>query len=145
MESALSYARRLAQGRLDIVGTELRARREGRAPAETRELIARLPDILAEGGRPPGRPRPPQDLEPPELAAELTAELDELVSVNQLGSLKDQTIEELSALAEQLFAWEKRVSEQRHRLHDLIDELQSEMKLRYQSGGASVDDLLGDR
>ncbi|KAA0235639.1 MAG: hypothetical protein JJLCMIEE_00554 [Acidimicrobiales bacterium] len=141
----MSYARRLAQGRLDIVGTELKARQEGRAPAETRELIARLPDILAEGGRGPGRPRPPQDLEPPALAVELTAELDELVNAAQLGSLKDQSIDELSALADRLFAWERRVSEQRHRVHDLIDALQAEMKVRYQSGGASVEDLLGDR
>src|SRR3954469_18532241 len=64
VETGVSYLRRLAQGRLDIVNGELTRRREGGAPGDLADLIARLPDILAEHSRGPGTGRPPTDLQP---------------------------------------------------------------------------------
>src|SRR5215204_2162151 len=61
LENALSYIRRLAQGRLDIVGAELERRRAGGEPHDLSELIGRLPDILADRTQGAGLGRPPQE------------------------------------------------------------------------------------
>ena len=50
VETEVSYVRRLAQGRIEIVRAEVDRRREG---GSLSDLIARLPEILADQG-----PRP---------------------------------------------------------------------------------------
>jgi hypothetical protein len=144
VENGVSYLRRLAQGHLDIVNHERRRRAEGGAPgdADLSELIGRLPDILAEHGRAPGSARPPQDLDPTEVPAELEAQLDSIVEdadLSDLPRLDDATVE---ALADRLAAFEGEVSARRHELHGCIDTLHDEIKRRYRDGQASVDSLL---
>jgi chaperonin cofactor prefoldin len=49
---------------------------------------------------------------------------------------------ELRAVGERLTVIEKRISDQRHALHERIDKLQAEIVSRYKTGEASVDGLL---
>jgi hypothetical protein len=142
LENSLSYVRRLAQGRLDIVGAELERRREGGDPRDLSELIGRLPDILADRWQSGGLGRPPQELNAEDLAVEFTAEVDEILSPAAVGSVADLSDAELEQIRAALEAYERRTSSRRHDLHDTIDALQAEIARRYRSGEASVDSLL---
>jgi hypothetical protein len=142
LENALSYVRRLAQGRLDIVGAELERRRAGGDPHDLTDLIGRLPDILADRVAAGGLARPPQELTLEELTAEYTAEVDAILSPARVGSLDDLGDDELAAIRDRLEAYERDASRRRHDLHAIIDQLQAEIARRYRSGEASVDTLL---
>src|SRR5690606_18746306 len=73
LEDSISYLRRVIQVRLDILGTELASRRSGAEPASSGELVARLPDVLAEHpGRADGT-KAPRDVGYPEVDAALVA------------------------------------------------------------------------
>lgn len=138
-ETGLSYLRRLVQGPLDIVRKEQQLRTDG-AASDTAALIEDLADVLADGPRSGGFGRLPQEIEPsqvdPELEAELAALTDRLVGVTDLSD------EDLAAVALELAAFERRVSDRRGGLHTRIDELQAELTRRYQTGEASIDSLL---
>src|SRR3954453_22264332 len=54
LEVGLSYQRRLAQGRLDIVAAERRRRAEGGDPPSHDDLVRNLAATLADRQRPPG-------------------------------------------------------------------------------------------
>jgi hypothetical protein len=142
LENALSYIRRLAQGRLDIVGAELERRREGGDPHDLSDLIGRLPDILADRVGAGGLGRPPQELTLEDLTAAYTAEVDEILSPARVGSLDQLDDAELGAVRDRLEAYEREASSRRHELHAIIDRLQAEIARRYRSGEASVDTLL---
>jgi len=62
IENGMSYVRRVAQGRIDIVAAEMLRRRDGGDPADLSDLVARLPDILADRGRGAGPIRAPHDV-----------------------------------------------------------------------------------
>lgn len=144
IENALSYVRRMVQGRLDIVGAELQRRRAGGDPGDLSELIGRLPDILADAPRTPvGVARPPLELEPDRQVTEaLEARLDAIFEADQIGSLADQDETGLLALTERLADFEHDLSATRRALHDVIAALQAEVTRRYRTGEASVDSLL---
>jgi hypothetical protein len=142
IENALSYVRRIAQGRLDIVGAELARRRAGGNPRDLSELIGQLPDILADRGYTPGLGRPPQDLSQEEAAAGYTAEVDAILSPADVGSVADRTDGELERVRARLEEYERATSAHRHQMHTIIDALQAEIARRYRSGEASVDSLL---
>ena len=142
LENGLSYVRRLLHGRLDIVRSELERRRAGAEPAALDDIIARLPELLAEGSRSDALPRPPQDLAPDGQAEALVAKLEERFPASVLGALPDRSVEELSTLGDGLAEFEREVSQGRNALHGVIDELHEEIVRRYQSGDASVDSVL---
>jgi hypothetical protein len=142
LENALSYIRRLAQGRLDIVGAELERRRAGGDPHDLSDLIGRLPDILADRTQGGGLGRPPQELTAEDLTAAYTTEVDEILSPARVGSLDELSDTELQEIRDQLEAYERHASESRRDLHGIIDALQAEIARRYRSGEASVDTLL---
>src|SRR5207253_6258350 len=48
VEGSLSYLRRLVQGRLDIVLSELHRRQEGEEPSDVSSIVEHLPEILSE-------------------------------------------------------------------------------------------------
>src|SRR5436309_13804415 len=48
-EDGLSFVRRQAQGRLDIVASELVRRNEGKGPSDAADLVDQLPAILGHG------------------------------------------------------------------------------------------------
>ena len=142
IETGVSFLRRLAQGRLDIVNHELARRREGGEPGELSDLIGRLPDILSEHSRAPGMGRPPQDLQPAVVPDHLRAALDEIVDHTDLGALPELDDGALESLTSRLADYETLVSNTRRELHQRIDALQDEIKRRYRDGEASVDSLL---
>lgn len=142
VETGLSLLRRLVQGRLDIVGLELARRAEGGDPGDLPDLIARLPQVLADRTHAPGVGRLPQMMAPGEMPADLSAELDAIVSAGHLADLPSVGDDELRAMAEELAAFEQRVSAHRHELFGLIDALQAEITRRYKTGEATVDSLL---
>ena len=131
VEAKLSYLRRLVQGRLDIVSAEFDRRARGEGPGDLSDLVARLPEILADRVRAPGPGRMPTNLVPPD-DDDLTAELDELSGPGALGSLPDLPDAELRSVADRLRDLEHRVSSQRRQVFDLIDTLQAELTARYE-------------
>ena len=142
VETGLSLLRRVIQGRLDIVGLELARRAEGGDPADLPDLIARLPAVLSDRTRAPGVGRLPQLMTPGELPPELEAELDSIVASSHLADLPAVPDDRLRSLADELAAFEQKVSGQRQALFDRIDALQAEITRRYRTGEASVDALL---
>jgi hypothetical protein len=142
LENALSYARRLLHGRLDIVRHELEQRSSGGTRANIADIIERLPALLAEGSRSASLPRPPQDMAPGAVAEALVADLDASFPVSAMGSVPEMSDDDLTDLAERLAGSEHEISDRRRRLHSVIDRLQEEVIRRYRSGDASVDSLL---
>ena len=136
VENGLSYARRIVQGRLDTVATEMERRRDGGDG-----LIERLPGALAGHSRGPGMPRPMPDLEPPAWADELLSAADAALPASQMARLSELTEPELDAAAAALGSLERELSAARHQTHRDIDRVQDELVGRYRSG-ATVDDLL---
>jgi len=142
VETGLSLLRRMVQGRLDIVGLELQRRADGGDPSDLPDLIARLPEVLSDRTHAPGVGRLPQLMTPGEMPADLEAELDAIVGAGHLADLPSVDDAELRTMADELAAFEQRVSEHRHDLFERIDALQAEITRRYKSGEASVDTLL---
>jgi hypothetical protein len=140
VEAGLSMERRIIQGRLDIVGAELR-RRAGGESADQTALVDDLKNILAERGRSPGYGRLPQLLAPAvddELVAEIEASADAL----RLASLGEMDDAEVRAMADKLDQLEQKLSERRRRVHERIDALHTEVVRRYKEGEATVEGTL---
>jgi hypothetical protein len=150
VENATSYVRRLAQGRLDIIGAELARRNSGEDAGELSDLIEKLPGILADGPSsatssigPAASARPPLELEPDRTVVDsLTAQLDRICPMADLGAILELGAEALASLCDQVGSFEQDVSLQRRRLHDAIAALQSEITRRYMSGDENVESLL---
>jgi hypothetical protein len=143
IETGLSMLRRLAQGRLDIVGLEQARRAEGGDPDSLPDLIARLPEVLSDRTRSEGPGRLPQLLAPGALDSDLEAELEQVASSGSVTDLPRLSDDELRAMAEALEALEAKVSAHRRLLFGRIDALQAEITRRYRDGEATVDSLLG--
>lgn len=148
-EEVLSLQRRMVQGRLDIVQSEI-GRRSGTEDLAThRDLIADLPAILADHG---GRAAGPGRLTSvggnhAELDAafdHLSSVLNSIVSPQQLSELEELSQHELQDAAHEMEKLERSISQNRHSLHHNIDALQEEIVRRYKSGEASVENLLKD-
>lgn len=132
-EHRISYARRILQGRIDVLRAEAAERSEG----TSRGVLERLPEVLADHGQrefDPATARPPSPLD----ASDLEDEVDIEGPVDASG-LTDQ---ELQDWAERYAEEEARLSRTRRQLFDVIDRLQAELAERYRTGRASVDDLL---
>lgn len=145
-EEALSFQRRLVQGRLDIVQADL-YRRSGERELTTAELVESLPDILVEHGDRhlgPGR-LTSVDTDKTQLGDdfdELAGRLDRIVDGARLSKLADEEESTVRRMADELDQLERAISGQRHKLHHHIDQFQAEMVRRYKSGEASVEGLL---
>jgi hypothetical protein len=140
VEAALSMERRLIQGRLDIVGAEMRRRAGGEAGDQT-ALIDDLKNILAERVRSPGYGRLPTLMAPAgddEFVAQIEASADSL----RLASLAEMDDAEVRSLADKLDELEQRLSEQRRSVHERIDALHHEVVRRYKEGEATVEGTL---
>jgi hypothetical protein len=138
-EDAVSYARRVAQARLDLVTAELERRKPGRSVSDLPdELRAVLSQHLTAGSARP--PRPTEDLSDHPLAVEL----DELCAKRGFGRVEELADVELSMLADALGEFERKVSSQRRGLFERLDALSAELVRRYRDGEATVDTLLED-
>lgn len=134
VEFGYSYARRVVQGRLDVVLGLLDHEQSPRT-------IDELSEALAGHIKGPGLPRPTQGIQPPDWADELLGDLDKALSVDSLGHLSDMDRGELAKVAEQISAIERELSDTRAKLHTRIGRVQQEVISRYRDG-AGVDDLL---
>jgi len=136
-DDAVSYARRVAQARLDLVKAEAARRADASGAEPTDDLRAVLSQHLS--GGPPRPPRPTEDLSDHPLAVEL----DEICSRGGLGHLRSLDDADLSSLTEAIAAFEDRVSRDRRERFDRLDALSAELVRRYRDGEADVDTLLG--
>jgi hypothetical protein len=141
LEVGLSYRRRLAQGRLDIVAAEQRRRAEGAPPPSDDDLVRQLAETLADRSRPAGNGRLPQLMAPDAEGVEI-GDLDAIARPGALARITESPDEELTELVEQLSTYEASVSKQRRAIHERIDALQAEITRRYRTGEASVESLL---
>jgi hypothetical protein len=133
LDDAVSYVRRVAQGRADLARAEL-ARRSGDEGAK--QLAEDLPGVLGErllagsGDRPP---RPAEDFSEHPRATEL----DRLCAEHGFGRLAELEPDELAALAGALDDFERRVSTERHDVFAELDELTAELVRRYRDEGVA--------
>jgi len=135
-DDAISYVRRLVQGRLDLVLAEQKRRLSG----DDRNVSEDLPAILGRhlNSGPARPPRPTNDASDHPLAIELD-ELCVSLGANHVADLADT---ELETLCEGLDAFEHARSLERRELFDRLDALSAELVRRYRDGEANVDDLL---
>jgi hypothetical protein len=142
LEVALSYRRRMAQGRLDLVGVEQRRRLQGgERPVGDDALVKELTAALADRGRPAGNGRLPQLLAPDVEGIDLS-DLDAIAGLTTLSHLAELADDDVADLVTRLGGFEVETSRERRALHDRIDSLQAEITRRYRTGEASVDTLL---
>jgi hypothetical protein len=143
LETELSYLRRLAQARIDLILAESERRHLGLADPSPEDLVELLPQILSEHSRGAGAGRLPTFFAPAQgMQQQLAARVEQLLPSDQLGSLPALSTTELGERLEALSNLERDVSADRRALHDIQDRLQEELVRRYRTGEANVDALL---
>ena len=139
LEAEVSYARRLIQGKLDILrhGAE---RIAGGDKLEVTDMVGDLPGILSEGvGGPAGRlPR----LLAPANASSQRRDVERLASADDLARLDQLSAEELEELVDRLSETEKETSQRRRRIHGVMDQLTAELVRRFREGSEDPTALL---
>lgn len=124
VETEISYLRRLAQARIDIIQAEIDRRASG---GSIGELIEALPRILADDTRPsPAQGHLPQILVP-DISIDWRRGLEHLVSDATLANLPLITDEDLGDVHAELRSFEIEVSEARQSLHRVIDAIEREL------------------
>jgi hypothetical protein len=143
-EADLSFARRLLQGRLDLLRAEEARRQRGEGPLTTRprsddEIVAALKEILADetredfgSGRHPGAE--------PSRVGEHRREAERAVA-DVVGSDLEMTDETLADAIVRLSEIETRVSRARRKVQAVMDTLTEEITRRYQHGDVPFADL----
>ena len=137
-DDVVSYVRRVAQARVDLV----RAERNRRGRGEAHEDLSSELRVVLSSHLTGGAPRPPRPVENLDDHA-LSDELDAVCTEHGFSRLEDLLPSELDNLEEQLTAFERRVSDDRRDRFDRLDALSAELVRRYREGEASVDGLLG--
>ena len=132
IETEVSYVRRLAQARLDILRAELSRRAAG---GTVGDLIAALPQILADEGprAPVTESRLPRHLAP-SMDIKWNRGLEHLVFDETLATLPTLADEELESRIEQLSTLERELSERRRSLHHVIEAIELDLAGRHKVG-----------
>lgn len=139
VEEELSYARRLLQGKLDILFHEITRRTDG-GESSLESLIAKLPTILAdEGSTSVGRH---MNVELPKNFEMQRREVERVASESIFAKLPEMESKQLEELAERLTQCEAQISEERRTVQDVLDVLNSEVVRRYREGQQDVSSLL---
>lgn len=141
IEAQLSFARRLVQGRLDIVEAERVRRSKGLPASNLAELVAALPAMMAGKLQSTGnvyRSRDVGDHEDPALEIRL----DQILDAGSLAALPLSTDAQLAVVADRLGAFERQVSAQRRLALAAFDTLSGEVIRRFRDGEVSVDSVL---
>jgi hypothetical protein len=138
-DDAVSFVRRMAQARLDLIGEEQRRRADGERTLTSEHITEELAVVLGSHltGGPPRPPRPADDFSSHPLAEQLEALCAR--AGTDLSALSDA---DLTAFEAELKQFEQDRSEQRRNLFSRIDQLSAELVRRYRDGEASVDGLL---
>jgi hypothetical protein len=132
LDDAVSYVRRVAQGRADLARDALGRTSDDRdpTPVYTRnDLQGELRDVLSDRllGAEARPPRPAEDFSDHPLAGEL----DELCAANGFGRLDQLTTAELEQLVGALDDFERDVSVRRKAVFDELDAVTEELVDRY--------------
>jgi len=132
IETEVSYVRRLAQARLDILRAELSRRAAG---GSVGDLIAALPQILADDGprAPVTESRLPRHLAP-SMDIKWNRGLEHLVFDETLANLPTLSDEELESRIDQLSTLERELSERRRALHRVIEAIELDLAGRHKVG-----------
>jgi len=132
VETEVSYVRRLAQARIDIVQAELERRAAG---GSVEDLVARLPAILADDAprADPAHSRLPRHLAP-SMDIPWKRGLEHLITDATLVNLPTIADDELRETLEQLHTLEREMSERRRALHGIIDQIELELAARHRVG-----------
>ncbi len=134
LDDAVSYVRRVAQGRADIARAELARRGHGDARELTAELRHVLGDrLLGASDRPP---RPAEDFSDHPKSTELDRLCAER-GFGRLGELEDHAVAELAAALDE---FEGEVSTERHQVFAELDDLSEELVRRYREHAPPGDD-----
>lgn len=128
LETEVSYVRRLAQARIDILDAERRRRINGGSVAD---LVASLPQILSDRtARPdPASSRLTRHLAPAP-AIQWTRGREPLIVDDTLANLPTLSDDALAATIAELGELEREVSQRRRALHAVIDGLEAELASR---------------
>ena len=139
-EDAVSFVRRMAQGRLDIARDEQRRRAENLPTSQTATDLAGVFGQEHGGG---GSARPPRETN---ISTDhpLVIELEQLCDRVGFGSIRTLDEAALLGVIDELSAFENARSGERRMLFDQIDTLTAELVQRYKQDGADVDSLLND-
>jgi hypothetical protein len=134
VETEVSYVRRLAQARTEILQAELDRRRDGGSIAD---LIARLPEILADKGPRPAaaNARMPEILAP-SMSISWSRGTEYLIADDTLVNLPTLSADELTDTIDALRTLEGEVSATRRQLHGVIDALEDVLGPRVADAGA---------
>lgn len=135
-DDVVSYARRVAQARLDLVKSEMARRQSGDSVSDG------VTEVLSQHltGGPARPPRPAEDLSDDALSRELDA----ICSEHHYGRVEELDEGELGVLADAIGDFEQRVSQDRRDRFDKLDALSAELVRRYRDGEADVDTLLSN-
>lgn len=135
-DDSVSYVRRVAQARLDLVRSERARRAEGRDPVD---VESELREVLASHLSAGPATRAPRQVD--EIADHpLVDELEALCIEHRCGQLPELSAEEIDTLEGELSAFEQRVSADRRARYSQLDALSAELVRRYREGEATVDD-----
>lgn len=131
LEAEVSYARRLIQGRLDILrhGVE---RVAGGDKLEVNEMVEDLPGILAEGVGSAGNRL--TRIMTPANADSQRREVERLASTADLTRLEELSAGELEEIVNRLTEAEKETSHRRRRIQTVMDAITAELIRRYREG-----------
>lgn len=141
-ETEISFERRLAQARIDILSAEL----DRRAGGGDDDLMSRLPQILATEGRAEGGlplPSRAPDFSIPRNADIPRRRIEEIVGEQTLSRLPSLPTEELRGILASLGDHEKSLSSRRKGIQEVMDTVQAEIVRRYVSGEADPTAALG--
>jgi hypothetical protein len=134
VENALSYRRRLAQARIEILEAEHERRASG---GTVGDLVKNLPKILSgESGRSSitdTRVAPP---DAPALELHWPDGRENLVADTTLANLPVIPLPELESTLERLRAFERELSDLRREMHEVIDTVEREIAQRQVAGTA---------
>ncbi len=138
-EEGVSYARRVLQGRLDI----LRARLSEQDEEAAEVLLGSLPAILADQGHvtDPLQARSTRVRVPPD-AQRYTAVIDAVLTEDDLETIDQVDHADLDRVLQRLAWVEQELSRRRRELFVRIDAIRSELLARYKDGRADVRELL---
>jgi len=133
VETEVSYVRRLAQARIDIVRAELDRRAAG---GSVGDLVAALPKILVDDHP---RPAPENSRLPRHLAPAPNIQwrrgLEHLINDATLVNLPTLADDALQDTIEKLGKLEEETSSRRRALHQVIDAIEAELAARHVAHG----------
>ncbi len=138
-DDVVSYVRRVAQARVDLVRAELHRLERG----QTHEDLPSELRVVLSSHLTGGVARPPRGVE--NLSDnQLSDDLDAVCTAHGFSRIDELDADELRNLEHELTAFERKVSDDRRERYERLDALSAELVRRYRDGEASVDGLLAD-